>query len=697
MKRGNTRSGVALLSTLVMMGVVTILLAGVMGYVSWTVRASAIATGRDICRLAAQSEIEIAKHAVNEAFILSLERYGHIIGGDAIGSTTVSSFDWFEAYSSTVAKRTIGAKNPLTLDDVVTTMDCVVKVRIGAVEHTVGTQWANVTFVARAERHVPGGPAVSSTVVEKVRFAQQRSKVFNNAYFVNNYGWFQGSGCTANGDVRANGNMSLDSNCKVNGKVYAAKNDELHVPGNITSTGQMDSYSTYRSTTYGSSNMARPLSSDPLSGELNAGGYEAPQTVTAADRANRIHANEDLAIEMPYIGDISSNESAYREWAQQLHDADPSMSTIKQNGKTLVSVYYDGVGPSGVEKITHNGQEITAPDYGAIVLEGTESHPIEINGPVIIPSDVIIKGYVTGQGTIYSGRNIHIVGNITYKNPPQWNGKSTEGASNATKDMLGLMAKGNIVLGDYTQQTTSGYGYYSSSSGWLSDIKTYLSQEPYVQKYKCDTSDAAIGYPETFGGNYTVAEYVNSADFAKCESAGLAAFVPGGRDSGTGKFGKQRMVDGPGAQKKATRSGTYETYNTTTHTKENRYVSKNEYYTPCIQVPGVSYDRKYYESVCLDTEISSRCSSTITRVDGVLYNNHGIFGVIGKCTFNGALVCRNEGIRYSSNLYLNWDIRLYSGSSETVDNDKVGLAKASDNPPTTVAWAEIPDGMVVFD
>ena len=157
MKRGNTRSGVALLSTLVMMGVVTILLAGVMGYVSWTVRASAIATGRDICRLAAQSEIEIAKHAVNEAFILSLERYGHIIGGDAIGSTTVSSFDWFEAYSSTVAKRTIGAKNPLTLDDVVTNMDCVVKVRIGAVEHTVGTQWANVTFVVRSPFPEPRG------------------------------------------------------------------------------------------------------------------------------------------------------------------------------------------------------------------------------------------------------------------------------------------------------------------------------------------------------------------------------------------------------------------------------------------------------------------------------------------------------------------------------------------------------------
>lgn len=109
-----------------------------------------------------------------------------------------------------------------------------------------------------------------------------------------------------------------------------------------------------------------------------------------------------------------------------------------------------------------------------------------------------------------------------------------------------------------------------------------------------------------------------------------------------------------------------------------------------------SYDRKYYETVCADSEISSR-AETITRVDAVLYNNHGIFGKTGKCSFNGALVCRNEGIQYSSNLYLNWDIRLFSGSSETVDNDKVGLAKASDNPPTTLRWAEISDEVVTVE
>lgn len=117
----------------------------------------------------------------------------------------------------------------------------------------------------------------------------------------------------------------------------------------------------------------------------------------------------------------------------------------------LPRVQRDGVGPSGQEYFyDSNGNQVRAPDYGALVLIGTESQPIEINGPVIIPSDVITRGYVKGQGTIYSGRNIHIVGDIKYKNPPSWNNKSTSGSDNKNKDLLGLMAKGNIVLGNYT-------------------------------------------------------------------------------------------------------------------------------------------------------------------------------------------------------------------------------------------------------
>ena len=660
MKAFRCSSGFALVTTVVMTGVAAILFAGVIGYVSWVVRATAIYTGRDICRLAAQGEIEAAKTIVNAAFIKSIERSARIIGGDTIGSSSVSSFDWFEAYSSPTAKRTIGTRNGVTFDYSVTNMDCVVKVRIGAVEHTVGTQWANVTFVARAERTVLGSTAVSATIVEKVRFAQQRSKVFNNAYFVNNYGWFQGTGCTANGDVRANGDMYLDSGCKVNGKVYAARNEELGVDGDITNYGKMDTYSTYKSTTYGTANVARPLYSDPNTGGTNAGGYEAPSsTPTTAMLRSRINANEELSVEMPYIGDLSSPSSDYRQWAAELHTADSNMSTIKQGGNTIASVYYDGVGPSG---------DASLADKGALVLVGTQSNPIVVNGPVIVESDVIIKGYVTGQGTIYSGRNIHIVGNIQYKNPPSWSNKSTQNANNASKDMLGLMAKGNIVLGDCTQDS------------WLSSIKTYLSTQPYVQRYACDTTDANIGYPSTFGGSYATVEKVSTSDSVAATQI-EASDNPGGKAivGSNYQFGKVRET-----------TVTLDTGHYEGSGWSRRWVADTE------TRRENSYDRKYYETVCANSEISSRIE-TITRVDAVLYNNHGIFGKIGKCSFNGALVCRNEGLQYSSNLYLNWDIRLFSGSSETVDNDKVGLAKASDNPPMTISWAEVPDGIVTFD
>lgn len=241
-----------------------------------------------------------------------------------------------------------------------------------------------------------------------------------------------------------------------------------------------------------------------------------------------------------------------------------------------------------------------------------------------------------------------------------WSGKQQ--GNNASKDMLGLMAKGNIVMGDYT------------ASDWLSSIKTYLTTEPYVQKYACDATDDMIGYPATFGGSYVAQEYVASL------SAESAAEAPGGYQNGS--FGKVREVQ--------TKTGSHEEVS---YDRWGRKTVKrvDDYETHLETV----YNRKYYESVCLDREISSRCS-TITRIDAVLYNNHGIFGKLGKCSINGSLVCRNEGLQYSTNLYLSWDIRLYSGSAETVDNDRVGLAKGSDNPPTTVFWRQVPEGTIAF-
>ena len=654
------RRGVMLITVLVMTGVCAIVLGGVLGYVSHATRLTAVHVGNNACRLAAQGEIELAKSAINDAFDRAIARSGRVVG---VGSS-VSSFDWFGVGDNTTVSRTIGAQNgrgtAVTLSESAENGGCTVRVRVGRVRHPTNTQWAEVTLVAEAVRTNPGGTESRQVVAETVRFAQQRSKVFNNAYFVNNYGWFQGSGCTANGDVRANGDMYLDSRCKVNGRVYAARNEELGVDGDVTNYGTMDNYATYRNSVYGVNGMARPLASDPVTGDSVAGGYDAPINVTTQDKQDRVHANEERETEMPFIGDLTSELSDYRQWIDELRESDPTMCKVTQGGTVLVDKYFDGVGPSG---------DASMADKGVLVLEGTPENPIVVKGPVVVESDVIIKGYVTGQGTIYSGRNVHIVGNIQYVNPPSWSDKRPN-SSNSSKDLLGLMAKGNIVMGDYTD------------SNWLSSIRTYLTSQPYVQQYACDTTDANIGYPSAFGGSYAAVEKVPMSDSTAVTQIGQSA-NPGGAEAvgGNYQFGKVREVG----------TGQYEqkqVYNS----KTRRY----EWQNVEIMAPGTTYDRKYYESVALDSEISSRCS-TITRIDAVLYNNHGIFGRLGKCTINGSLVCRNEGLQYTSNLYLNWDMRLYSGSSESVDNDAVGLARASDSPPTTVDWRLLPVGVVNFE
>ena len=45
-----------------------------------------------------------------------------------------------------------------------------------------------------------------------------------------------------------------------------------------------------------------------------------------------------------------------------------------------------------------------------------------IDGPVVVPGDVLVRGVVGGRGTIYAERNIHFVGSVTYQKAPLYVG-----------------------------------------------------------------------------------------------------------------------------------------------------------------------------------------------------------------------------------------------------------------------------------
>lgn len=249
------------------------------------------------------------------------------------------------------------------------------------------------------------------------QFNLRVSDVFRYAYFINNYGWIavgNEHNVQINGDIRANGDLDLSGNpadMLVHGELSAslnpaAKNPITNLPSSGTITGDPSSY-TLTQYWKNTSHRARPTKNlTPMSNQPPIGG--SPKMLAEGLGWDHTQANqprhEGLPVQsMPYLGDLTF----YKHLASKLSGG---LSYYKPGDNVPTPIPGVYAGPDGVSG--------TADDKHPLVLVGTQSKPIEIKGPVVIPGDVIIRGYVKGHGTIYTGRNLHIVGQIKYLQPP---------------------------------------------------------------------------------------------------------------------------------------------------------------------------------------------------------------------------------------------------------------------------------------
>ncbi len=406
---------------------------------------------------AAQSGVEQAKKDMENLF--SAYFYG------TSGAWSVSSFSWFDDLLSDSPPYTFPITGSLSTG--------AYRVDLTAVYPLANGDGRDIVLRATGT-----SGNISRTIEAVVRFGLKASKVFDYAYFINNFGWFWGSAITANGDVRSNGDFSFRFNPKLNGNAYAAINTELGSSGNVSGTNRHDSWQNYLNS---ASDMARPGNPTAAPEDSNGNGLlDEGEDVNGNGLLDTfdfeygydgqsVQYGSQEPVPMPYLGDLDYYKTVVTNAGGQ----------IKQGGSVVVDSVLDG----------------------DVVLTGTPSNPIEITGPVVVTGDVLIKGTVTGQGTIYAGRNIHILGNIVYKDPPAWpkpdiNPGQTM-AANETKDFLGLAAKGNIVVGDYTEYN------------WGNSVKKYI-RPPFTGEYSVHDTDAVNGYVKYykngqpyFDGNYT--------------------------------------------------------------------------------------------------------------------------------------------------------------------------------------------------
>jgi hypothetical protein len=360
---------------------------------------------------------------------------------------------------------------------------------------TVG--WADLNGNGQID---PGEP--QKVVDVSYTFALARSQVFDYAYFVNNYGWMDGFGpndLVVNGDMRANGNFSItDGAPTINGSVFAAQNNNL-VPasqGVVNAAPVKWTNSQYATNQASADPMAadnedrwRPAYNATADGAYGSALYA--QTGQTVFDANGQILNNQLA--GTALGDITG----LRSWTS----SSPGVATTTQLSSTPTQqvvmpdlnnvgspsdapdpngsycaqseaytdptqTYSDGTtnplyGQGAFLQVWNSAANAGAGAYqtlttsgvvsGSAIAVGTAAHPILIHGPVTVTQDLVITGNVSGQGTVYTGRNVQITGSIVYTNKPDFSTSDPLGAANQKADLLGLAASGSVIMGDTSQ------------------------------------------------------------------------------------------------------------------------------------------------------------------------------------------------------------------------------------------------------
>lgn len=322
------------------------------------------------------------------------------------------------------------------------------------------------------------------TVDVAVSFSLLRSKVFDYTYFVNNYGWMYGFGSTTlivNGDMRANGNFDFQGgNPTVNGSIFASVNDKLdpRAAGLINQAPVKMTDSQYLTASQGTAGMPERWRQ-----AYNSSRHGASGSTQLEDWRDLVFESDGTMMNGRPFGAALYDSTGANAWTKTtdngaitktLLDTAPTSELIMPNLSDInryvarsqayrnpKGSYRDGSAnpnagqPAYVEvwnSTTNTYQRLSTDGVisGSAVLVGTEARPIRIHGPVTALQDVVIKGWVQGQGTIYTGRNVHIVGSLRYKNPPDFRGNNPDAVENQNeqRDILGLAASGSIIMGN---------------------------------------------------------------------------------------------------------------------------------------------------------------------------------------------------------------------------------------------------------
>lgn len=346
----------------------------------------------------------------------------------------------------------------------------------------------------------PDGGEPASAVVQRVRLKLDRSGVFDYVYFVNNYGWMTGftsSTLWVNGDMRANGDFNIDGGV-VNGQIIASYNANLKngagawgaagvasvsntsnfTNADYTSKLGTDAYMKQARQAYSASAHGATTSdqfkkwkevlynqvADPSVKQLNRQHFgseisDVNSTRQLTNQATILPKINTKTVTMPDLSDITRYRDVSSTWTDT--KAIYLDGTANPNAGQPPYIEVWDANQNKYKRLTGQSGDPIGVISGSAALLGDDAHPIKIHGPVTIMGDVAIKGTVEGQGTLYTGRNVHVIGDVVYKDPPSFTGSDPDviDKANEKRTVLALCARGSVMMGNVQNFSTNPLQY----------------------------------------------------------------------------------------------------------------------------------------------------------------------------------------------------------------------------------------------
>ncbi|MBD3170796.1 MAG: hypothetical protein GF307_15070 [candidate division Zixibacteria bacterium] len=499
-----------------------------------------------------------------------------------------------------------------------------------------------------------------TTITATLRVGILPSGVFDYSYFINHFGWWAGfpsGGAVANGNVRANGHFDVLS-------------------GSFTGNGNP---------------MYNPFTGDMASsGGAYAGGYVFPQSGSRYEGMTQYAENrhdyagvdrstwDPATIDMPNLndptdadgdGNVQELNPYYEQLARGELGNDPGRVGIDDNG--------DGV-LQDEEVLFIGAYGDDDGETGNVVLNGTSTNPVIVDGPVVITGDMVVKGTIQGQGAFYVGQNSYIAGTVEYANPPterpnfDYGNETPEEyaqrvddwiQANQDRDLVSFQTRENVVLGDYTESNWQ--RYITNSGGWLRDYRNDGNEDVGTDGVFGDQTSSSNPYGRSDNerdGYWSVDLYNPST--GERTSADLVI------NGGTVDIPSDWVVV-PGSGEDVDGDGNYD----------------GSYSYSQFQLSG-GFNSSEYLGCPEGVAWSDFADSRVGGIDGAIYTNHAVAGWFNdNSVVNGSLVARNEALIIGgTRITLNHDERLTSGSGGSASDYSIYLSRVKGS--VTIAWEQ---------